>query len=324
MPWREVINMRHRRFDYRRIPGAAYILVAQVIIFGLIDARWLSPANLLNVAYQMAPLLAVSVGATVVILTEGIDLSPGGIIGLAGVAAAMVLQSDMGIGLSILTGLATGAAIGALNGLVITVGGIPPFVATLGTLGITQGVGLVLTQGASVAGLSSDFQYIGQGIIGLPVNFWIALAVMALFMVILKRTSFGTYVYAMGGNREATAYAGINVKGNLTLVYTIGGLLSGVAAILMAAHDNAAHPRFAVGIEFDAIAAVILGGTTFDKGRGGLWGTLVGVATIAFLRNGLNFSGMHATWQIPVIGIVIIGAIAVNEMMQRSLAREVV
>jgi ribose transport system permease protein len=316
--------MRHRRFDYRRLPGAAYILVAQFIIFGLIDLRFLSPANMLNVAYQMAPLLVVAVGATMVILTEGIDLSPGGIIGLAGVAAAMALQSDMGIGISILIGLLVGTAIGTVTGLIITVGGIPPFVATLGILGVTQGVGLVLTKGASVAGLSSDFQYIGQGIIGLPVNFWIALAVMALFMFILKRTAFGTYIYALGGNSEATAYAGISVKGNLILVYMVSGLLSGVAAILMAAHDNAAHPRFAVGIEFDAIAAAILGGTTFDKGRGGLWGTLVGVATIAFLRNGLNFSGMHATWQIPVIGIVIIGAIAVNEMMQRSLAREVV
>ena len=316
--------MRHRQFDYRRLPGAAYILVAQFIIFGLIDLRFLSPANMINVAYQMAPLLVVAVGATMVILTEGIDLSPGGIIGLAGVAAAMVLQSDMGVGISILTGLLVGAAIGTITGLIITVGGIPPFVATLGILGVTQGVGLVLTKGASVAGLSKEFQYIGQGIIGLPVNFWIALAVMGLFMFILKRTAFGTYIYALGGNAEATAYAGISVKGNLILVYVISGLLSGVAAILMAAHDNAAHPRFAVGIEFDAIAAAILGGTTFDKGRGGLWGTLVGVATIAFLRNGLNFSGMHATWQIPVMGIVIIGAIAVNEMMQRSLAREVV
>jgi ribose transport system permease protein len=314
--------LRRRRFDYRRIPGAAYVLVLQLIIFGVINQRFLSTDNMVNVAYQMAPLLVVSVGATLVILTEGIDLSPGGVIGIAGVVAAMLMQSQLGTGVSIMAGLATGAAVGTITGLIITFGGIPPFVATLGILGITQGVGLVLTQGASIAGLSEEFQYIGQGHLGLPVAFWIALSVLLLFVAILKLTPFGTYVYSMGGNREATAYAGINVKRYLVLVYTVAGLLAAVAAILMTAHDNAAHPRAAVGIEFDAIAAVILGGTTFDKGRGGLWGTMIGAITIAFLRNGLNFSGMEAPLQIPVVGIVIIGAIVVNEMMQRSLARE--
>ncbi len=312
-----------RRFDYRRIPGAAYVLVAQLIIFGAINPRFLSTDNLVNVAYQMAPLLVVSVGMTMVILTEGIDLSPGAVVGFAGVVAAMLLHGGMATGPSILGGLLAGAFFGTLTGLIITVGGIPPFVAGLGTMGIAQGLSLVLTQGSSVADLTEEFRYVGQGMIGLPVATWIALAVLLFFVGVLERTPFGTYIYAMGGNKEATSHAGLSVKRYLTAVYILNGLLAGLAAILMTAHDNAAHPRAAVGLEFDAIAAVILGGTSFEKGRGNLWGTLAGAATIAFLRNGLNFSGMHATWQLPVVGMVIILAIVVNEFMQRSLAKEV-
>ncbi len=314
--------MRSRRFDYRRLPGAAYVLVAQLILFGLIDPRFLSIDNLQNVAYQMAPLLVVSIGMTFVILSEGIDLSQGGVVGLAGVVAASLLVSGFGLVPSVLAGLLTGAGMGAVTGVVIAVGSVPPFVATLGTLGISQGLALVLTQGSSVAGLDETFQFFGQGNWLLPIPAWIALGVLLLFWGILRLTPFGTYVYAMGGNRDATRYAGISLKGYLTSVYVVSGLLSGVAALLMAAHDNAAHPRAAVGIEFDAIAAVILGGTSFEKGRGTMWGSVAGALAIAFLRNGLNFSGMPTTWQLPVVGMVIIAAIVVNESMQRSLARE--
>lgn len=315
--------MQSRRFDYRRIPGAAYILVGQLVVFGAINPRFLSLENMVNVAYQMSPLLLISVGMTLIILTEGIDLSQGAVIGFAGVVTGLLLLGGVGMWESILAGLAGGAAFGLTNGLLISYGGIPPFVAGLGTMGVAQGVALVLTQGSSVPGFSNEFRFIGEGVIGLPIPAWIGFAVFLLFVGILKYTPFGTYVFSIGGNREATAYAGVNVKAYLTAVYMVGGLLAGLAAVMITAHDNAAHPRAAVGMEFDAIAAVILGGTSFEKGRGGLWGTLAGAATIAFLRNGLNFSGMHATWQLPVIGIVIISAIVVNEMMQRSLAREV-
>ena len=314
--------MHLQRFDFRRVPGAAYVLVAQIVLFGLIDRRFLSIDNFQNVAYQMSPLLVVSVGMTFVILSEGIDLSQGGVVGLAGVVSAMLLVSGLGLVPSVLMGLLAGSLMGLLTGLVISLGAVPPFVATLGTLGISQGLALGLSQGSSIAGLDETFQFFGQGSWILPIPTWVALGVLLLFWGILRLTPFGTYVYSMGGNRDAMRYAGINVKGHLIWVYIISGLCSGIAALLMAAHDNAAHPRAAVGIEFDAIAAVILGGTSFEKGRGTMLGSVAGALTIAFLRNGLNFSGMPTTWQLPVVGMVIIVAIMVNEMMQRSLARE--
>ncbi|MGH8517687.1 MAG: ABC transporter permease [Panacagrimonas sp.] len=302
------------------LPGAAYLLALLATGFALASPEFLSPRNLSNIALQSAALIIVSLGMTLVILTEGIDLSLGAVLGLAGVVMSMLLVSK-GVSLPLAVGVALviGIAAGLCNGALVAYAGMPPFIVTLGVYGIAQSLAMVLTEGNSVTGLPAAVRWFNEGAwLGMPIPILALIAVFSLTYLLLYHTRFGRYVYAIGGNRRALELAGVPVRAWLVAVYAYAGLLAAIASFITTARMNAAHPTIAIGLEFDAIAAVILGGTSFEKGYGGIWGTLVGALAVAVLRNGLNLVGLSTEWQVAVVGVVIVAAVALDALRSRA------
>ena len=211
--------------------------------------------------------------------------------------------------------LAIGLCFGLLNGTLVAVAGMPPFIVTLGTFGIAQSIATVLTRGDSVTNLPAYFRWFNDGVfLGLPVPIWATVVAFAVTWMLLYRTRFGRYVFAIGGNRQALILSGTWVNAYHVGVYVYAGMLTAIASFIMTARMNAAHPTIGVGLEFDAIAAVILGGTSFEKGRGGIGGTVIGALAVGVLRNGLNLLGVGTEWQVAIVGIVIITAVGVDSM----------
>jgi ribose transport system permease protein len=298
-----------------RAPGAFYLLAIMGAALTIWTPEFFTSANLTNVALQVAVLAIVALGMTLVILTEGIDLSVGAVLGLCGVAAAMMVTAGNSLPLAVGAALAIGIAFGTLNGTLVAVAGMPPFVVTLGTFGISQSIATVLTKGNSVTNLPSYYRWFNDGVfISIPVPIWATIAAFAITWLLLYRTKFGRYVFAIGANRRALILSGTRVNIYHVAVYAYAGLLAGVASFIMTARMNAAHPTIGLGLEFDAIAAVILGGTSFEKGRGGIAGTVVGTLAVGVLRNGLNLVGVGTEWQVAIVGIVIICAVGLDSL----------
>jgi ribose transport system permease protein len=277
--------------------------------------NFFSFANLTNVALQVAVLVILSMGMTLVILTEGIDLSLGAVLGLCGVVSAVLIISGFSLPVAIVAALLVGMVFGVLNGTLIALMGLPPFIITLGTLGVAQGIATVITQGNSVVGLPDYVRWFNDGtFLRVPVPIWSTAGIFTLTWLVLYRTKFGRYIFAIGGNREALILSGTRVNIFHILVYVYAGALAAFASFIMIARTNAAHPLVGIGMEFDAIAAVILGGTSFEKGRGGIIGTLIGALAVGVLRNGMNLVGVGAEWQTAVVGVVIIGAVGLDSV----------
>ena len=299
------------------LPGAAFLLAILAAGFALAAPEFFSPRNLGNIALQAAALIIVSLGMTLVILTEGIDLSMGAVLGLCGVVMGM-LAAQGSLPMALCLALLLGIVAGACNGTLVAYAGMPPFIVTLGVYGIAQSLAMVLTQGNSVTGLPPAVRWFNEGVwLGVPIPILAMVAVFAVTWVLLYRTRFGRYVFAIGGNRRALELAGVPVRAWLVAIYAYAGLLAALASLIMTARMNAAHPTIAIGLEFDAIAAVILGGTSFEKGNGGIWGTLVGALAVAVLRNGLNLIGLSTEWQVAVVGLVIVSAVAIDALRGR-------
>ncbi len=300
-------------------PGAVYLLAILCAGLAIWRPEFFSIANLTNVGLQFAVLTIVSLGMTLVILTEGIDLSLGAVLGLAGVVMGLVLVGGHPLMAAVAAAIAVGIVFGLANGLLIAWAGMPPFIVTLGTLGVAQSCAMVLTQGNSVTGLPEQVRWFNEGVVlGVPVPLLATAALFFLTYLLLYHTRFGRYVFAIGGNRRALALSGVRVSAYLVAVYVFAAVMAAAAAFVMTARMNAAHPTIAIGLEFDAIAAVVLGGTSFEKGRGGIVGTLAGAAAIGVLRNGLNLVGVSAEWQVAAIGLVIIAGVAFDSLRGRT------
>ena len=296
-------------------PGAFYLLAILSVVLAIWTPNFFSTANLANVALQVAVLTIVALGMTLVILTEGIDLSLGPLLGLCGVAGALLVTAGYPLPVAVGSALVIGMIFGAVNGTLVAFVGMPPFVVTLGTFGIAQSVATVLTKGDSVTSLPPYYRWFNDGVFaGIPVPIWATTTVFALTWFLLYRTKFGRYVFAIGGNRRALILSGTRVNAYHIAVYVYAGLLAGIASFIMTARMNAAHPTIGVGLEFDAIAAVILGGTSFEKGRGGIVGTVIGALAVGVLRNGLNLLGVGTEWQVAIVGIVIILAVGLDSL----------
>ena len=303
----------------QRIPGVAIMLGVLVVVFGAIAPGFLSTANIYNVLVQSTILMMLALPMTLIIMTEGLDLSMGAVLTLTSLLVAIVSLATgsmlIGLGAAVLVGLAFGIA----NGWLISVVGIPPFVATLGTLGIAQGLCLIVSDGQSVVGIPRAVRDIYSATLaGLPVPVVVALIAYAAFHVLLYHTRFGTYIFALGGNREALRYAGLSPTKWLIAVYSIGGLMAGIAGLLMTARMNAGHPTAGLGLEFDAIAAVAVGGTSFERGNGWLFGTVLGVIAVGVLRNGLNLLALPSSLQVASVGFLVIVALFLDGLRSRS------
>jgi ribose/xylose/arabinose/galactoside ABC-type transport system permease subunit len=306
--------LRARRF------GTLIGLLLLCAVLWALTPHFLTVSNLLNVAQQTAINAIVAAGMTFVIISGGIDLSVGSIVALSGVVLGSLLHLDQGsVALALLAALAAGTACGLLNGVLISVGRLPAFIATLGMMSVARGAALVYTEGRPVSGFDEGFRWIATGNIGfVPAPVVLMLAVYALAHLVLTRTTFGRYVYAIGGNEEATRLSGVAVQFHKTAIYGVSGLLSAVAAIALTARLNSAQPIAGMMYELDAIAAVVIGGTSLMGGEGSLGGTLVGALIMGVLRNGLNLLGVSSFLQQIVIGGVIVGAVLVDTILKRQ------
>lgn len=272
----------------------------------LLSDRFLTVSNVVNVLRQSTINGIMAVGMTLVILTAGIDLSVGSVLALTGVVVADLVQKGWAPPLAIAAALGLGALMGIVNGLIITKIRIPPFIATLGMMTIGRGAALTYTEGGPITGLPDSFRAVGTGFLGpVPTPIIIAGIVFLLGHVFLTRTKAGEYIYAIGNNEVAARLSGIPTHRYITLVYAICGFLAALASVILVARLNSGQPSAGYGFEFDAIAAVVVGGTSLAGGEGTLWGTLLGVLFIEVLKNGLNMLNVSSFYQQVVKGVVI-------------------
>ena len=307
-----------RGYGWGRIPGAAYMLAGLAVGFAASSNGFVNGANLANIGMQSTILLLLALPMTLIILTEGIDLSMGAVLTLASVVLAAVAVKTGSVSLALAGALALGAGFGFANGALVAWLKLPPFVTTLGTMGIASGLALVITDAQSITGVGDDvvFFYAGS-LAGVPVPLLVGVVAYLCTHWVLYETRFGTYVFALGGNREALRLAGVRANAYLIGVYVFGGAMAGLAALLLTARMSAAHPTAAIGMEFDAIAAVAIGGTSFEKGNGWLFGTVLGVLLIGVLRNGLNLLAVASSLQVVAIGVLIIAALLIESFRGR-------
>lgn len=315
-----------RRIDAKaiiRTAGMLPVLILLAIAFQLLSGKFMSVNNLSIVVQQASINTVLAAGMTFVILTGGIDLSVGSILAASAMIAVIVsLVPDYGM-LGIPAAMAVGLAFGLANGALIAFLRLPPFIVTLGSLTAVRGVARLMGNDTTVFNPDLPFAFIGNGsLFGIPWLALIALSVIIISWFILRRTVLGTWIYAVGGNPEAARLAGIKVWAVLLFVYGMSGLLSGIGGAMSAARLYAANGlQIGMAYELDAIAAVILGGTSFVGGVGTIWGTLIGALIIAVLSNGLILTGVSDIWQFIIKGLVIIAAVALDRYRLQGGAR---
>ncbi|MGL4966564.1 MAG: ABC transporter permease [Inquilinus sp.] len=325
------IETARRRF---RMPVEASIFLVLIGICVLFEALgWyvrgqsflVNPQRLLIIVLQVSIVGLLAVGATQVIITSGVDLSPGSVLALAAMVSATFAQSssfsrvifpaltDMPVVVPLAVGLLVGGAAGLVNGALIAKTGIPPFIATLGMMVAARGAARAYTDGAPVSGLLPAFTWIGQG--SRPVILFLVVAL--IFHVALRYTRYGKFTYAIGANPQAARVSGIDVGRHLMLVYTIAGLLAGLGGIVMAARNGSGQANMGTGYELDAIAAAVIGGTSLAGGVGRITGTVIGTVILGVMTSGFTFLGIDAYYQDIVKGCIIVAAVAADQYRQR-------
>lgn len=295
---------------FKRIPAAGFALVFLLIFCSLLSKFFWTAENLFNLGLQGTVLAILALSQTMIILVEGIDLSSGPLVSLCGVVTAVLLHKGLGLPAVILICVAVGAAGGFFNGFFVARLRLPPFVVTFGSMGIFTGLALVITQGSSIPGFGDAFRFIAAGsLLGLPFPIFILGFMTLLTFVLLYHTKFGTYVFGIGGNQEAVHLVGVHDVFFKSAVYGVAGAFVGVAALVMTSRLNAAHPLVGFGLEFEAIAAVIVGGCSWTLANGNPWGSLLGAATIVVLKNGLDVLDVPIPVQVACVGAFLILAV---------------
>jgi inositol transport system permease protein len=292
-----------------------FILIGMVIILTILEPNFITPMNLINIIRQISLIAIIGFGLTMIIITTGIDLAPGSIIAVVGVGSALFAHpGEYPLIVSIVLGLALGVAAGMINGLIIANLKIPAFIVTLGMMISARGVAYIFSDGHPITGFSKGFDYIGRGyLFGLPFMIYVLVFVGIVSHIILSHTRLGKSIYAIGGNEQAAVVSGINVKRTLLFVYMYGGLTSGVAGIMLTSRLAAGQPTMGLGIELDAIAAVVIGGTSLMGGVGTIAGTLIGALIIGVLNNGMDLMHVSSYYQQVAKGLIIVGAIILDK-----------
>ena len=302
---------------------ALLVMCIFLVVFPTTRATFLTPKNVFNILRQNASNLFLATGMTMVIILGGIELSVGSVIALSGVVAAgCVINFGLPEIVGFLAAIGVGALVGMFNGFVICKTHIPPFIVTLASMNITKGIALVLTGGSPIRCMTDTFKFPGAGYVGpvpTPVILMIIVFIIAAFMI--NRTQLGRHIYAVGGNAQAAKFSGINVQKVKFIVYTYTGIMSGIAGLVVASRLYSGQPTAGDGAEMDAIAAVVVGGTSMSGGSGRLGGTLIGVLIIGVLNNGLNLLGVDSNWQYIVKGLVILLAVYVDFIRNKKAGR---
>lgn len=314
------INLKQLLIDYRSVLA----LLVLIAVVGIQNPMFVSWDNVSNIFRQTSINAVIAVGMTMVILTAGIDLSVGSILALTGAVAASMIAADVSVYLTVPIALLLGAMLGTLSGLIVAKGKVQPFIATLVTMTLLRGVTMVYTDGRPISTGFSDnadsFAFLGIGYLaGVPVPVWIMGMVFILAWYILRHTPIGRYIYALGGNPAATRLSGINVTNIHIFVFAVSGLLSALAGLIVTARLSSAQPTAGAMYELDAIAAVVVGGTSLMGGKGKIFGTLIGALIIGFLNNALNLLDVSAYYQmIAKAAVILIAVLIDNYLGQRQ------
>jgi ribose transport system permease protein len=294
-------------------------LIALFLLLSLASPHFLTSTNLSSVVRQTAVINIMALGMTMIIICGGIDLSVGSILAIGGLLGTMAMERGVPIPAAIAVGILTGMACGFLNGFLTSLLKISPFIVTLGTLGIIRGVALIISNGLPVHQIPAPFAFLGEGnLIGVPFVLWILTFCAVAVHVILEHTRLGRYAFAIGSNADAAIYAGVPVALHTTAIYTIGGMLTGLAGMIEASRLMTGQPTAGQGYELQAIAAVVIGGGSLRGGEGSVIGTLVGAFIMGLLANGSDLLGISPYLQQAIIGAIIIVAVAADELRKRS------
>lgn len=305
-------------------------LVVLCIVLTVLSDKFFTSANILNVLRQVAVNTCIATGMTLIVLTGGIDLSVGSVLALCGAIAAGLLKNgiqipsaDLYIGFTsmgvLIAALLVGALLGLINGITITRFKVPPFVATLAMLTIARGLTMLYTEGHPISNLGQNFASFGSGtFIGIPVPVWIAAIVVVFAAFITKETRLGRYIYAIGGNETAAKFSGIRINRVKLIVYSLGAALAALGGIIVTSRLDSAQPNAGVSYELDAIAAVVIGGTSLNGGKGSVWGTVIGAIIIGVLNNGLVLLNVSPFWQQVVKGGVILVAVIIDKIGEKK------
>ncbi|GHU13833.1 sugar ABC transporter permease [Spirochaetia bacterium] len=290
------------------------------VVFSVLSPYFFSVNNLLTVATQTAVIAIIAIGQTYVLITGGIDLGIGSNIALAGMIAGLCMKANLPVPFAVLMGVLTGAAGGAMSGVFIAFGNLPPFIATLGTMTIVRGLALTVTQAIPIVGLPKSFsEFFGtESTLGIPNPVIIMIVLVVIFGFILTKTKLGRHIYATGSNFEAARLSGVNTKQVLMSVYIFSGILSAFAGLIMAARIVTAQPAAGDGYELDAVASSVIGGTSTMGGEGSAAGTFIGAFVIGVLRNGLNLLSVTPFVQKIVIGAVIVASVFLDRIRRKD------
>ena len=310
----------------KRLPPVTWVVLAILVFFAFTSSGFFTTSNLLSIVRQGSFLWMMATAATIVLLSEGLDLSLGSVMTLSGVAAAMLLNLGVPAPIAALGGIMVGVISGAINGMLISVFKMPAFISSLGMMSVVGGLAVVITKASSIVVRDEGFIFFGAGdILGIPMPVIISILVFGFTYLMLYHTAFGRYIIAIGGNQAGARLSGVNVDKYRWLVFVFSGVVAALTGVILAARLQTADPTVGVRWEFDAVAAAILGGTSTKRGNGGINGTIMGVLLIAILRNGLNvfsfpllnITSVPAIWQSFVVGLVLLSAIVFDVTIRR-------
>jgi len=316
---------REWRLDPHILYGSSrlFFLVLLCVALSLASPVFLTPTNALNILRVASLMVILGIGETIVILTAGIDLSIGAVLTISSVIAALMLKAGVPLALALISGLAVGAALGFLNGLMVAVVKLPPFIATYGMMWVASGFAVVLLKGQVIYGFKEDFRFLGVGnLMGTPMPIIIMLVLWLPAYLLMRRTTFGRSLYAVGANQEAARLSGVKKDQTLLLAYTLSGLLAAAAGLVYVARLNASEAGIGVNMLLPTIAAVVIGGTSLFGGEGGIVGTLIGALIMTIVQNGMNLLGIESVWQGVVLGALIVIAVLLDQWARKALAGE--
>ncbi len=320
----EKTKKRFNPIDFFGKFGILIIMIIMIIAFTIANRNFATWQNAMNLLRQNSVQGSICVGMAMVIITGGIDLSVGSTVGICSVFMAFLLKTNMPWPIAMLITLAAGLLIGLINGFFINELGLPPFVATLGTMTSLRGLAYVLTQAKPVVGFPPDIHWIGKGsVLSIPTPAIIMFIMFIIGYLFLEKTRYGTYIYGVGGNEEATRLSGVNPKMIKYIVYAANGFLAGLSGIILMSRVNGGQPKGGDGYEMDVITSVILGGVSMSGGEGQIGFVLIGVFFMGVLKNGLIMMNVSDYWQQVVSGIVLVAAVAFDRIMQKQKAKQV-
>ncbi|TAH74804.1 MAG: ABC transporter permease [Anaerolineaceae bacterium] len=309
--------MNSMRLRLKALPPVSWMLILIIVIFSLSSPNYLSLSNFRNILIQATPLMILAFAQTCIVLTQGTDLSLGAQVSFVTVMIVYLAKRGVPLLISMAISVILTALIGTVNGIIVAKGNILPFIATFGMQNIINSVSLLLTSGASIYFPSYIYRFIAEStFLFIPMMVWICVLVFIMVWLVLRKTKFGTNIIGLGGNREALSLAGISPVKSLIKTYAFAGFIAGIAGIITLSRVESGQPTVAVGWEFQAVAATLLGGTSLREGKGGVTGTIFGVLLITIVKNGLNIIGVRSIYQNAIIGSIVLAAIIIDAVIR--------